>query len=109
MKLLFDQNLSPRLASVLQNDFPGSSHVQDVGLGSAFDDEIWNFAKKEDFCVVTKDADFSELFLVKPSAPKIVWLKVGNCSTNMILKKILNNAKSIKELKNKEKGILIIY
>ena len=33
MKLLFDENLPPRLAEVLQDQFPGSAHVHSCGLG----------------------------------------------------------------------------
>jgi predicted nuclease of predicted toxin-antitoxin system len=35
MKLLFDQNLSPRLTSMLQDIYPESLHVRNVGLGDA--------------------------------------------------------------------------
>jgi len=38
MKLLLDQNLSPRLADRLADLFPDSSHVQRVGLDTATDD-----------------------------------------------------------------------
>ena len=37
MKLLFDQNLSPRLVHLLADLYPGSTHVRDVGLGEADD------------------------------------------------------------------------
>jgi len=30
MKLLFDEQLSPRLAKQLQRSFPGSAHVHDL-------------------------------------------------------------------------------
>ena len=30
MKLLFDENVSPRLASALSDEFPGSVHVRDA-------------------------------------------------------------------------------
>jgi predicted nuclease of predicted toxin-antitoxin system len=32
MKFLFDQNLSPRLVAALLDLYPGSAHVQEVGL-----------------------------------------------------------------------------
>jgi predicted nuclease of predicted toxin-antitoxin system len=34
MKVLFDQNLSHRLVGQLASEFPGSSHVRDVGLAA---------------------------------------------------------------------------
>ena len=40
MKLLFDQNLSPKLANGLGDLFPGSRHVQSVGLDCADDGDF---------------------------------------------------------------------
>lgn len=55
--LLLDQNLSPRLIDRLADVFPNSVHVQSVGLGTAFDDQVWNYARQNDLVIVTKDAD----------------------------------------------------
>ena len=41
MKLLFDQNLSPKLVNRLSDLFPGSNHVQSAALDCADDDLIW--------------------------------------------------------------------
>jgi len=35
LKLLFDQNLSPKLVERLVDLFPGSEHARDVGLATA--------------------------------------------------------------------------
>ena len=40
--------------------FPNSSHVQFHSLTAAEDGEIWEFAKAQDFCIMTQDADFAE-------------------------------------------------
>jgi len=40
MKLLLDENLSPNLAQLLADLFPGSAHVGDCGLGAASDEEV---------------------------------------------------------------------
>jgi len=45
MKLLFDQNLSPKLVNHLADLFPGSSHVQSEALDRASDDQVWEHAK----------------------------------------------------------------
>lgn len=60
MKLLFDQNLSRKLVTRLADIFPNASHVQLQGLAEKTDTEIWDFAKLNDFCIVTQDADFTE-------------------------------------------------
>lgn len=53
MKLLFDQNLSRKLVTRLADIFPNASHVQLHGLAEKTDTEIWDFAKLNDFCIVT--------------------------------------------------------
>lgn len=84
MKLLFDQNLSPRLVEALADLFAGSLHVAQVGLERADDDAIWRFAKDRGFAIVTKDSDFQERSQLAASAPRIVWIRRGNCSTQDI-------------------------
>ena len=49
MKLLLDQNLSPRLREALQDIYPQSLHVRDAGLESATDAAVWAYAKEREF------------------------------------------------------------
>ncbi len=84
MKLLFDQNLSPRLVSRLAVEYPGSAHVSTVGLDRALDIDVWTFARDHGFAIVTKDADFSDLSVLLGFPPQVVWLRLGNCSTTDI-------------------------
>ena len=84
MKLLFDQNLSPRLVHRLAVEYPGSAHVSTLRLDQALDAEVWDFAQVHDFTIVTKDADFSEMSLLQGFPPKVVWLRIGNCSMQAI-------------------------
>jgi predicted nuclease of predicted toxin-antitoxin system len=42
MKLLFDQNLSPKLVDQLVDLFPGSHHLDPLGLGCAADEVVGN-------------------------------------------------------------------
>jgi predicted nuclease of predicted toxin-antitoxin system len=84
MKLLFDQNLSPKLVKRLADLFPGSSHLQSEGLGSASDDVIWDYARVNGFALVTKDADYNDLSVLRGSPPKVIWLLVGNCTTAQV-------------------------
>src|SRR5437867_860519 len=81
MKLLFDQNLSPKLVSRLADLFPNSSHVQTAGLDCASDDRIWEYAQLNGFAIVTKDADYNILSVLRGSPPKVIWLLRGNCTT----------------------------
>ena len=84
MKLLFDQHLSPRLATALADLFPHSSHVSFVGLDCVADEIVWNYARTNGFVIVTKDPDFADLSLVHGFPPSVVWLRLGNCTTRQI-------------------------
>lgn len=84
MKLLFDQNLSRQLTNRLVDIFPNSSHVQFHDLAEKTDTEIWKFAKANNFCIVTQDADFAERSRLYGSPPKVVWLRCGNMPTKQV-------------------------
>lgn len=83
MKLLLDQNLSPSLIQALSGDFPGSAHVRDLGLASGTDPAVWGRARTEGF--VSKDSDFRQMSFLFGAPPKVVWIRLGNCSTAEIL------------------------
>jgi predicted nuclease of predicted toxin-antitoxin system len=82
LKLLFDENLSPRLIGMIEDVYPGSCHVEGCGLSGASDHDVWQHAKENGFAVVTKDADFSELSLLRGAPPKVIWLRIGNCAAS---------------------------
>lgn len=74
MKLLFDENISYRVLREIQSYFPGSVHVNSVVLKDATDISIWNYARQNNFTIVTFDEDFNELSNLKGYPPKIIWL-----------------------------------
>jgi predicted nuclease of predicted toxin-antitoxin system len=53
-------------------------------LTEAEDSEIWEFAKTQDFCIVTQDADFAERSRLYGSPPKVIWLRCGNAPTSSV-------------------------
>jgi predicted nuclease of predicted toxin-antitoxin system len=81
LKLLLDENLSPRLIAAIGDLYPGSAHVEDCGLVSTSDYLVWDDAAENGFAIVTKDSDFSELSVLRGSPPKVIWLRIGNCTT----------------------------
>ena len=84
MKLLLDANVSHKLVKALVNEYPGSTHVRDVGLREAGDGEIWHHARTHGFVIVSKDTDFRERSYVEGFPPKVIWLDVGNAGTVVI-------------------------
>ncbi len=85
MKLLFDENLSPKLPRLLADRFPGSKHVRDCGLKGAPDERIWEYARDHGFAIVTKDSDFHQRSLLWGAPPKVVWICLGNCSRDELV------------------------
>ena len=81
MKLLLDQNISYRIVKRITSTYPGSEQVRRLGLENKTDREIWNFAKNENFTIVTFDSDFYDMSILQGHPPKVIWLKVGNSTT----------------------------
>lgn len=110
MKLLFDHHLSPRLVDRLADLFPDSNHVYSLNLDEADDYEIWEFAKENKFTIITKDADFSDLSILRGFPPKIVWIRRGNCKTSDIESILRDNFDAINELENDEHiGMITLF
>jgi len=97
LKLLFDENLSPRLALAVSDIFPGSRHIEDCGLLAATDEEVWLYKRTHGFAIVTKDSDFADMSRLFGSPPKIVWLRIGNSTTSRVEFMLINLASRIQD------------
>lgn len=95
MKLLFDQNLSHRLCWLLADVSPSAEQVRHAGLDQASDEEIWAFARREGFVVVTLDADFADIAALRGAPPKVIWLRCGNQPTRFVERLLRDRASLI--------------
>lgn len=102
MKLLFDQNISPKILKKLPSNFSDCEQVRFVGLEDASDDEIFKFAKTNGFSVVTFDSDFVDLNALHGTPPKVIYLNTGNLTTQSVSALILNNLLIIQHYLNSE-------
>ncbi len=110
MKLLLDQNLSPRLVRRLADLYPNSIHVMEVRLDRSLDREVWDYARQNDYIIVTKDVDFSEFSILQGFPPKVIWIRRGNCSTQGIETILRENVESIKTMnEDANTGILELF
>ena len=110
MKLLFDHHLSPTLVRRLGDVFPGSEHVWNIGMDEAPDLDIWFYARAHGFLIASKDADFSEISMQHGFPPKLVWLRLGNCTTDDVEELLRSNYLLIAELEQSaERGILMLF
>jgi predicted nuclease of predicted toxin-antitoxin system len=84
--LLFDENLAARLVSELADLYPGCCHVDDRGLPGGSDRAIWEHARERGLVIVSKDEDFQRLSALYGAPPKVIWIRLGNCSTADIIR-----------------------
>lgn len=95
MRLLFDQNISFKVAKRIQDVFPGAKHLSDLRIEHYQDMEIWKYAKEENYCIVTFDSDFIDISTLKGFPPKIIWLRIGNTSTDNIVERLRKESGTI--------------
>ena len=100
MKLLFDENLSIALPQTLADLYPDSAHVLDLGLGGQADLRIWERAAADGFVLVSKDQDFHRLSVLRGSPPKVVWVRLGNCTTADIVRLLRFRREQVAEFVN---------
>jgi len=95
-KLLFDNNISYRVVKKIEAVF-ASTHVMFENLDEATDEEVWKFARKYRYTIVTKDSDFNDIAILRGVPPKIIWIQTGNCKVESIVELLLQNEATIKE------------
>ena len=110
MKLLLDQNVSPKLVKRLADLYPGSNQVMYLGFDESSDTEICRLAFDESYVIVTKDADYSEMLSIKSHLPKIIWIRKGNCSNEDVEHLLRQYSEQINGLETNETlRILILF
>jgi len=60
-------------------------HVKGVALMRADDAAVADWARHHGFSIVSKDTDFYQRSVAFGSPPKFIWLRVGNCGTEIIV------------------------
>lgn len=108
MKLLFDENLSPRLVDFLAAEYPGSTHVLRADLGGAEDVRVWAYARNEALAIVSKDNDFRQRSFLEGAPPKVVWLEVGNAGTTAIAELLRREQPRMLTFERDEESALLV-
>ena len=107
MKLLFDESLSPRLVTLLQDLFPDSESALRNGLAGAGDRRILEHATANAFVLVSTDSDFESLRPRVPGA-NVVILRSCDYPTNIAAAVLRRNAIRIAELPGSTDRLLIL-
>lgn len=85
MTFLVDNQLPPALVRLFEGAGVNAAHVRDVGLQTATDREIWQYAAAKECVVVSKDEDFLHLSTHDSAGPAFIWVRLGNCRTDALL------------------------
>lgn len=108
MKLLFDHNLSYKLVGRLADLFPDAEHVRNVNLHEADDRTGWEYARTNGFAIVSKDEDLHQLGFLHGAPPKVVWLRIGNCTTADIAQALRRHHTDLLNFDANEEGAFLI-
>ncbi|TFF40944.1 DUF5615 family PIN-like protein [Mucilaginibacter psychrotolerans] len=109
MRLIADENISWRLIKLIPHwSILPSNEIKCERRLTDF--MIWEYAKANNYTVLTFDEDFSELQNLLSYPPKIIWLRTGNVSTSEIASLLLKYEKRIEAfLTDDESGIYEIH
>ena len=101
--------MSDRVVQRIADLFPGSTHIKSVGLTEAEDGAVWEWAKRNEFTIVSKDTDFHQRAIVFGHPPKFIWLRVGNCPTSLITTILRSRSEIIRQfIQSETESILVL-
>jgi predicted nuclease of predicted toxin-antitoxin system len=108
MKLLLDENLSDRIVDKIIDLYPDSQHVKTLGLINTDDAIIWEFAKTNNFVIISKDSDFHQRSLLYDHPPKFIYLRIGNSPTSKIVQILRHNFTTITHFSNSSTESILV-
>jgi predicted nuclease of predicted toxin-antitoxin system len=108
MKLLLDENLSDRIVYRIIDLYPDSEHVKTLALTNTDDGIIWEYAKANDFVIVSKDSDFHQRSLLYGHPPKFIYLRIGNSPTSKIVRILRDNFDMITQFSDRESESILV-
>lgn len=108
MKLLLDENLSDRIIYRIIDLYPNSEHVKTLALTNTDDGIIWEYAKGNNFVIVSKDSDFHQRSLLYGHPPKFIYLRIGNSPTSRIVQILRDNFDTIAQFEGRESESILL-
>ena len=101
--------LSDKIVPKVIDLYPNSDHVKALGLTNTDDSIIWDYAKENDYVIVSKDSDFHQRSILYSHPPKFIYLRIGNSPTSKLVSILRDNFDIIGEFGNSElESILVL-
>ena len=107
MRLLFDEQLSSRLPRLLADWYPDSLHIEALDLGGAPDIILWQACVVHRCMLVSKDEDFHRLSVLNGAPPKVIWLRLGNCTTQDIVDLLQTHVEDIRRFERQDEAAFL--
>lgn len=104
MRFLIDANLPTGVPTWQKESFLFVAQI-DVEWS---DSEIWNYARKNAYTIVTKDADFSNRIIIAKPPPRVIHFRIGNMRLRDLIDFIDENWSSI-ERASKAHKLVNVY
>ena len=104
VRLLFDEPLSEELIELLRDLFPDSLHVRQIGAGGVADPVVWDLARERECLLVTKDENFHRLSIPRGAPPKVVWIRLGNCTTQDVADLLRQHHESVRRFAEQDEA-----
>jgi predicted nuclease of predicted toxin-antitoxin system len=109
MKFLIDNQLPLALCGFLLGKGHDAVHVLDLGMASATDIDIGRFASMDGRAIITKDADFSVLATMGRCSAPVIWVRLHNCRTVVLLNVFSRSLNTILEKLQAGESVIQIY
>jgi predicted nuclease of predicted toxin-antitoxin system len=107
VRLLFDENLSRKLAPQLADLFPESTHVVTEGLSQSPNSDLWDYAKKHELAIIT--ADLYQMATALGPPPKVIWLRGFDYPTTAAEELIRDEAIRVADfLRDRDQAVLVL-
>ncbi len=107
MKFLCDVHISFKLVTHLRILGYETIHINEIlNKSETLDGEICNYADEHNFIVLTKDADFRNLFFIKSTPKKLIKVNLGNIPNSELIRIISDNLPLIEKLYQKSNFLM---
>jgi predicted nuclease of predicted toxin-antitoxin system len=98
-KYLVDVNLPYYFSLWNKEEFIHQKDINDEWT----DGQIWNYARKNNLTIITKDSDFSHRIILHNPPPRVIHIRFGNLKMKEFFYILSSHWNDIQEMSNKSK------